>query len=723
MVRLLNPFAAARSRAARQVLPCVSVLACGAETPFSSYERDRSMMFRTPVLLGVLLGVLAAPAFAQAAAQDGGRECAQSPGKVIEVCVFTKDGGAFYEVSRGGKLVLAPAPLGLSFAGEPAARISAITAAKRAASDTSWEQPWGEQKTIRDNHAELTVSLAGDTALNKSFDVTFRLFDDGLGFRYAYTAIPAGQDVAVTDDRTAFKPVGAYDAWWYEGWGQERDEYLYKQTDARRITVAETPLTLRRDDKQLYLSFHEAALVDFPSMLLAGDGAGTYKAKLMPWQDGTLARKTGPFTTPWRTVLIGETAGALADSRIELNLNEPSKIADTAWIKPGKYVGVWWEMHLERSTWGSGPKHGANTANVEHYMDFAAKYGFDGVLVEGWNEGWDGQWIDNGDKFSFTKPYPDFDLKAITDYGKKKGVKLIGHNETAGAVPNYERQLEDAMKLYESVGISQVKTGYVRHAGDIIDQQGQHQWFAGQYMVRHNLHVAEVAAQHHISIDAHEPVKDTGLRRTWPNMLSREGARGQEYNAWGDPTNPPEHTVILPFTRMLSGPMDYTPGVFDVVHGKSVLTRRGQSTLAVQLALYVVLYSPIQMAADLPENYEARPDAFQFIRDVPTDWETSKTLQGEIGDYIVVARQPRGGKDWFLGALTDETARKLTQKLDFLAPGKRYEAQIYADGPGANYVTNTTALVISKKVVTSKDSLDFDMAPGGGAAVRFKALD
>jgi alpha-glucosidase len=678
------------------------------------------MSFRTLALLAVL----ASPAIAQAAE----RECAQSPGKVIEVCVFTRDGQAFYEVSRGGKVVLSPSAMGLTFAGEPQARITAITAASRAASDTTWEQPWGEQRVIRDNHSDLTLSLAGDTPLNKSFDVTFRLFDDGLGFRYAYTSILAGQAVAVVDDRTEFKPAGAYDAWWYEALGQERDEYLYKETDARRITLAETPLTFREKDGRekggLHLSIHEAALVDFPSMLLAGNGAGTYKAKLMPWADGALAKKTGPFTTPWRTVLIGDSAGALADSRIELNLNEPSKIADTSWIRPGKYVGVWWEMHLNRSTWGSGPIHGANTANVERYMDFAAKYGFDGVLVEGWNKGWDGDWIANGDKFSFTESYPDFDLKAITAYGKKKGVKLIGHNETAGAVVNYEAQLEDAMKLYESVGVSQVKTGYVRHSGTIIDQDGQQQWFAGQYMVRHNLHVAEVAAQHHISIDAHEPVKDTGLRRTWPNMLSREGARGQEFNAWGDPTNPPEHTVIIPFTRMLAGPMDFTPGIMDVIHGKTTeLTRRGQSTIAVQLALYVVLYSPVHMAADLPENYEARPDAFQFIRDVPTDWETSKTLQGQIGDYIVVARQPRGGKDWFLGALTDEQPRKLTQKLDFLSPGKRYEAQIYRDGPWADYRSNPGALTVEKKVVTAKDSLDFDMAAGGGAAVRFKALD
>jgi alpha-glucosidase len=666
-----------------------------------------------------LLALLGAPAGAQAA----DRECAQSPAGVIEVCVSVAGGKAHYEVSRKGVAVLAPSELGLSFAGEQAARYTGLSNPRRASVDTHWEQPWGEQRLIRDNHNELTVTLTGDTALNKSVDVTFRIFDEGLGFRYAYGAIPAGQPVAVTADRTQFALTGPYQAWWYQGLGQERDEYLYTQTDARRITLAETPLTMKGANG-LYLSFHEAALVDFPSMLLQGNGSGTLTAWLMPWPDGVLAKKAGPFATPWRTLLIGESAGALADSRIELNLNEPSRLPDIrSWFKPGKYVGVWWEMHLNKTTWGSGRSHGATTANVRQYIDFAAKYGFDGVLVEGWNQGWDGDWVANGDKFSFTRSYPDFDLPGLTAYGQSKGVKLIGHHETAGAVVNYENQLEEAMKLYQSVGVSAVKTGYVRHSGTIADRDGGQQWFAGQYMVDHHLKVVETAARHRIAINTHEPVKDTGLRRTWPNWISREGARGQEFNAWGNPTNPPEHITILPFTRMLAGPMDYTPGIFDLVHGQEALTRRVQSTLATQLALYVVLYSPIHMAADLPENYEARPDAFQFIRDVPTDWEVSRTLAAEIGDYVVVARQPRGGKDWFLGAVTDENARRLTQRLDFLAPGKRYEAQIYRDDPGADYRTNPTSYEIVKQGVTHADTLTLDLAPGGGTAIRFKALD
>lgn len=671
------------------------------------------MLLRSALLLSTLLY----PAAASAAS----RECARSPNGAIEVCVVVAGGEATYEVTRGGKAVLASSTLGLAFAGEAASRYSALSAPHRNSVDTSWEQPWGEQRVVRDRHNELAVTLAGDTPLTRNVNVTFRIFDDGIGFRYGFNSIPAGQAVAVTSERTQFRTVGGHQAWWYQGLGQERDEYLYTQTDARRITLAETPLTLKRDDG-VYLSFHEAALVDFPSMLLSGDGAGTLSARLMPWPDGTLAKKTGPFTTPWRTVLIAGSAGELADSRIELNLNEPNRLGDVSWVKPEKYVGIWWEMHLNRSTWASGAKHGANTANVKRYIDFAAKYGFGGVLVEGWNHGWDGDWTVEGDKFSFTEPYSDFDIAAISAYGRTKGVKLIGHNETGGAVVNYERQLEDAMRFYSKYDVAAVKTGYVRHSGDIVDAQGGHQWFAGQYMVRHNLKVAETAARYRIAIDAHEPVKDTGLRRTWPNMISREGARGQEFNAWGDPTNPPEHMVILPFTRLLGGPMDFTPGIMDIPRAGVPLTRRVQSTLATQLAEYVVVYSPVQMAADLPENYEKQPVAFQFIRDVPTDWETSKTLQGEIGDYIVVAREARGGGDWYVGAITDENARTLAQPLTFLTAGRRYEAQIYEDGPGADYRKNPLSFRTERRIVTSGDSLDLRMAPGGGAAVRFKLL-
>ncbi|WP_404333588.1 glycoside hydrolase family 97 protein [Sphingomonas sp. MMS12-HWE2-04] len=662
-----------------------------------------------------LAALLSSTAMAQA------RECVQSPGKTLEVCVDVVGGRAVYTVARKGTALFAPSELGLRFEGEQDARFTTLTNPRRGSVDTSWEQPWGEQRRIRDRHNALTVTLGGDTPLNRAVDVTFRVFEDGIGFRYGY-AVPAGQAVKVSGERTQFRPIGAYQAWWYSALGAERDEYLYSQTDARRITLAETPLTLKGANG-VFLSFHEAALVDFPSMLIAGNGTGTLSASLMPWPSGEAARKTGPFTTPWRTILIGETPGDLADSRIELNLNEANKLGDVAWFKPGKYVGVWWEMHLKHSTWGSGYRHGANTENVKRYIDFAAKNGFDGVLVEGWNLGWDGDWIANGDKFSFTKAYPDFDAPGLAAYAKAKGVQLIGHNETGGAVVNYESQLEDAMAFYEKLGVHVVKTGYVKNSGEILDAEGGKQWFAGQYMVRHNLHVAEVAAKHRVAIDAHEPVKDTGLRRTWPNMISREGARGQEYNAWGVPTNPPEHLTILPFTRMLAGPMDFTPGIFDLAHGQNDVTLRVQSTLTAQLAEYVVLYSPVQMAADLPENYEAQPAAFQFIRDVPTDWETTRTLQSDIGNYVVVARQQRGRGDWYLGAITDEVARTLEQRLDFLAPGKRYEAQIYRDGEGADYRTNPTAYRIEKRTVTSADTLTLVFAPGGGTAVRFRLLN
>jgi alpha-glucosidase len=672
---------------------------------------------------GLVLTVLGVP-FAGAATGRTGT-CVDSPRAVLTVCVGVDARGAFYDAYRGESALIEHARLGLVLDGFGNQPVSRVTNVRRGSVDQRWEQPWGEQRIIEDRHSALTLTLSGsDATQTEPYDLAVRVFDDGFAFRYEFNGIAAGRDVRIVDELTEFRLRGDFDAWWYPARSPERDEYLYHRAPLFEVNLAETPLTLQSPG--LYLAIHEAALVDYASMNLRRTAERTLKADLMPWSDGVLVRKRGPFSTPWRMVLVGDTPMALANSRLELDLNEPNRLGDTSWVKIGKYVGVWWEMHLNRSTWGSGERHGATNENVMRYIDFASKNGFGGVLVEGWNRGWDGDWIANGKHFSFTESYPDFDLPRLAAYARERGVRLIGHNETAGALENYERQLEDAMKLYAANGVNVVKTGYVRPNGSIErtleDGSIGHEWFAGQYRVRHELQVATAAARDHISIDAHEPVKDTGLRRTWPNMLSREGARGQEFNAWGRPTNPPEHLTILPFTRLLAGPMDFTPGIFDLTFGRTQVNERVQSTLATQLALYVLVYSPVQMAADLPENYERRPDAFQFIRDVPTDWETSRALQGEIGDYVVIARQQRGAADWYLGATTDENARHLDIPLDFLDSHRHYEAHIYRDAADADYRTNPQALVIEKRPVTSQDRIEVMLAPGGGLAVRFRAL-
>jgi alpha-glucosidase len=671
--------------------------------------------------------ILTALALALVACSQPGdaADCVDSPDKTLQICVIAENAGAFYEVSRKGKRVLERGALGLVFVGEPVAKLKVIGGVERDSVDKTWEQPWGEQRLIRDRHNEMRVRLRGNTPNTASFDVVIRAFDDGFALRYDFKGIKAGQNVAVSEELTQFRPSGNWQAWWYPAYQRDRDEYLYQRSPLNEVTKAETPLTL--ESSNLYLSIHEAALIDFASMTLERTASNTLQAKPMPWSDGVRVRRVGPFQTPWRMVLISDTPGGLADSRIELNLNEPNKLGDVPWAKPGKYVGIWWEMHLNKSTWGSGERHGATTANTKRYIDFAAKYGFPGVLVEGWNTGWDGDWVANGAGFSFTQSYPDFDLAEVTSYARSKGVSLIGHNETAGAVANYESQMEVGFAQYAKHGVHVVKTGYVKPNGTIvrIDEQGkpQNEWFAGQYMVRHHQRAAETAARYQIAIDAHEPVKDTGLRRTYPNLMSREGARGQEFNAWGTPTNPPEHVTILPFTRLLAGPMDFTPGIFDIPHEQSAIDRRVQSTLANQLALYVVIYSPLHMAADLPENYEKHLDAFQFIRDVPTDWENSRTLQARIGDYAVIARQARGNHDWYLGAVTDEEPRTLEVPLDFLRSGQRYQAQIYRDAASTDYRTNPMTYVITREDVTAEDKLTLNLAPGGGTAIRLRAIE
>jgi alpha-glucosidase len=424
-----------------------------------------------------------------------------------------------------------------------------------------------------------------------------------------------------------------------------------------------------------------------------------------------------PFSTPWRTIQIGETPGDLIDSYMILNLNEPNRLEDVSWIKPAKYVGVWWEMHINKSTWGQGPNHGATTKNVKKYIDFAAENNLSGVLVEGWNLGWDTDWWNDGNGFDFSTPYPDFDIEEITDYASSRGVELVGHHETGGAVENYEAQMEDAYAFYEKYDVNYIKTGYVNPRG-----MNSKEWHHSQFGVRHYRKAVETAAKHHIMLDVHEPVKATGIRRTYPNMMTREGSRGMEFNAWGpDGGNPPEHETILPFTRLLGGPMDFTPGIFNIALPENP-NNQVNTTLAKQLALYVVIYSPLQMAADLPENYEGQP-AFQFIRDVPVDWEDTKVLNGKIGEFVTIARQDRNSEDWFLGSITDEQERSLTVGLDFLDPEAKYKAVIYRDGAEAHYKDNPLDIRIEEKEVTAGMSINLQLAAGGGQAVHFSKLD
>ena len=684
-------------------------------------KRQFASAFR---LTALSLGLIAAlPTFVQAKTVT-----LKSPDKNIVVTINDENDKLAYQVNYQGHSVIDTSRLGLML--ESIGEIGKdfkITNVNQAHSESRWQQPWGEQEWIVDNHNTVTVEVAKDKV---HFSLEFRAFDDGIGFRYlvpAQSAIPDGSAVNITDELTEFvvpEPQKTT-AWWIPARGWNRYEYLYNTTPVSDIDRVHTPFTFKLANGT-HLSIHEAALVDYAAMTLNQRRDGTLKADLTPWSDGMRVKTHANFKTPWRTIQIASNAAGLLNSHLILNLNEPNKLGDVSWVKPGKYVGIWWGMHLNENTWGSGPTHGATTSETERYMDFAANYGFDGVLVEGWNKGWDGSWFDNGDVFSFTQAYPDFDLPAITAYGAKKGVRLIGHHETSGSVTNYRKQMDAAYDMYQKYGVTQVKTGYVADGGDIkrVDDKGivRHEWHDGQFMVNEYLHSVTEAAKRHISINTHEPIKDTGLRRTYPNWIAREGARGQEFNAWGSPPNNPEHTATLPYTRMLAGPMDFTPGIFDLAPKGLDAENRVQTTLTKQLALYVVLYSPIQMAADLPRNYVQRLDAFQFIRDVPTDWSESRAIAGEVGDFVVFTRKARGQEDWYLGALTDESPREIKINFDFLTPGKRYEAQIYRDGANADWKTNPYDYVIEKRIVTNQDVMMLKLASSGGTAIRFKAL-
>ena len=656
----------------------------------------------------------------------------QSPNGNIKITISDELTTPSYSIDFKNKPVINSSALGFKFKQQaPFSEGFKITHTQQNTQNTQWQQPWGERQTVTDNHNEVAVTFKKPQG--GVFTVKFRAFNNGVGFRYEIPKQPGFENIEITKELTEFAIADSQSAtaWWIPARGWNRYEYVYNTTPVNDAPLVHTPFTFKNKEG-VHVSIHEAALVDYAGMTLNQRRPGVFQADLTPWSDGIAVKKQGAFNTPWRTIQIGSKAVDLINSDIILNLNEPNKLGDVSWVKPGKYVGIWWGMHINTQTWGSGEKHGATTQTTKYYMDFAAEYGFDGVLVEGWNIGWDGDWFFNGDVFSFTQPYDDFDIEELTRYGKQKGVQLIGHHETSGNVTNYRNQMEDAFALYEKSNVSQVKTGYVADGGNIkrIDENGiaRHEWHDGQFMVNEYLYNVKLAAKHKISINTHEPIKDTGLRRTYPNWIAREGARGQEFNAWGTPPNPPEHIPMLAFTRMLAGPMDFTPGIFDMgFNGLGDDTNRPQTTLAKQLALYVVLYSPIQMAADLPKNYLAKPDAFQFIQDVPTDWQQSIALDGEVGDFIVFARKERkrdkySGNDWYLGAVTDEKARTIEVKLDFLEKGKKFEAHIYQDGKNAEWKNNPYDLDIEKRVVSANDKLTLKLATSGGTAIRFKAL-
>lgn len=644
----------------------------------------------------------------------------QSPNNVLDL-VFTLDEGVpSYELSRKGVSVIKRSRLGVILENEDLSQLFELISYEKRDSSSAWVQPWGEVKEIEDIFKELTVYLKNKSG--KRMNIIFRLYDDGLGFRYEWPEQEKLNDFVIIEERTEFVLNGDHDAWWIQAYIPNRYEHLTISSKASEVDTATTPITMKTAEG-LYLSFHEAALTDYSSMSLINRGNNRFQATLFPWMDGTnhKVRAKTPFVSPWRTIKVNEAPGDLVTNYLELNLNEPNKIKDTSWIKPGKYIGIWWDMHLNTKTWSSGEKHGATIDYTKEYIDFASKHGFDGVLVEGWNVGWDGDWVANADQFRFTESYPDYDLQYLTEYAQSKGTNIIIHNETSTGIENYEAQIDEAFDLYEELGIRAIKSGYV---GDMI---ANGQWHHGQFMVRHYRHVVEKAAEHKIMLDVHEPIKDTGIRRTWPNMMTREGARGQEYNAWaGDGGNPPNHIPSIVFTRMLSGPFDYTPGVLDLLlkdNDEERPNNRVNSTIAGELALYVVIYSPLHMASDLLKNYEKYPEPFQFIKDVPVDWEFTKVINGEIGKYVTIVRKDRNSDDWYLGSVTDEEARNFVIGLDFLEKGKTYEAQLYTDGPGADWQGKPYSLLKYNQLVSSTTPLEINMAKGGGMAIRFKAIN
>lgn len=629
-----------------------------------------------------------------------------SPGGAVSV-VFTLTGGEpRYRVLLRGREVVLPSRLGFRIRGAaPLLGEFEFVDSDVRRFDTVWHPVWGQASSVRDAGSELTVKLRERAGPGREMHLIFRAYDDGAAFRYVLPVQPGLSEIEIESEETEFRLAGNHTVWWIPA-DHDSYEHLYRETLLSSVPGANTPVTMRTDDG-LYLSIHEANLTDYAGMTvvpIAGERFAL-KCRLVPWPDGVAVKGETPLTSPWRTIQIGERPGDLIESHLILNLNEPCALDDTSWIRPMKYIGIWWSLHIGKETWHEGPRHGPTTDNAKAHIDFAAEHGIPALLIEGWNKGWD-RWGQK-DAFDLVTPYPDFDIEEVTRYGRERGVAIIGHHETGGDVPMYERQLDGAFSLYERVGISAIKTGY---AGGIFPR-GQHHH--GQWMVRHYRRVVEEAARRRIVLDVHEPIKPTGISRTYPNMMTREGVRGMEYNAWSE-GNPPDHTTILPFTRVLAGPLDYTPGIFDITFDRYKPDNRVHTTLAKQLALYVVLWSPLQMAADLIENYEGHP-AFEFVERVPCDWDETRVLDAAIGDYVVTAR--RSGREWYVGAVTDENARVLWAPLDFLEQGTTYTARIFADAADADWELNPTPVDISSALVNARTILTLSLARGGGAAL------
>jgi hypothetical protein len=678
-------------------------------------------------------------------------------GKVNLTFSLTGNGVPTYSMTYKNKAVIKPSHLGLELAKNKHASkgiketdlMDGFTVAdtKTSTFDETWKPVWGETSTIRNNYNEMAVTLNQESS-NRNIIIRFRVYDYGMGLRYEF---PQQKDLnyfIIKDEHTQFAMAGDHKAWWLPGDydTQEYETVTSKLSQIRGLmksavtenssqttfspTGVQTALQMKTDDG-LYINIHEAACVDYSTMSLNLDDKNmVFESWLTPDAEGLKGYMQTPCKSPWRTVMVSDDARDMLSCKLTLNLNEPCALSDVSWIHPVKYCGVWWEMIVGRNSWSytndlpsvrlgvtdyskckPNGTHGANNTEVKKYIDFAAKNGLDEVLVEGWNEGWE-DWAGNSkfDVFDFVTPYPDFDIKMLNDYAHSKGVKLLMHHETSSSAINYERHMEDAFNLMNKYGYDAVKTGYV---GDIIPR-GEHHY--GQFMNNHYLYNVKMAAKHHIMVNAHEATRPTGLCRTYPNLVGNESARGTEYEAFGGSN--PDHTVILPFTRLQGGPMDYTPGIFETqLKTWSKNTSYVHTTLCGQLALYLVMYSPLQMAADLPEHYEKYDDAFQFIRDVAADWSESKYLEAEPGDYITVARKAKGTDNWFIGGKCDENGHKSTIKLDFLEKGKKYACTLYADAKNADYEKNPKAYVITKKTVKKGDVLKIDEARGGGFAV------